>query len=127
MPYDPQTAIDDFRRLWDTGFLDNLWVDVKDVPYENGVIGKHITFNLEERQRVKIVDYAGSKAIETSKIDEKLKEASAEIRLDSFIDPGLVRKVEGIVREACCSRRDFSSRRSPTRSPRCPAGRSSCT
>jgi outer membrane protein insertion porin family len=98
VPYDPQTAIDDFRRLWDTGFLDNLWVDVRDEPYENGVIGKHITFNLEERQRVKIVDYAGSKAIETAKIDEKLKEVSSEIRLDSFIDSGLVRKVEGIVR-----------------------------
>ncbi len=98
IPYDPQTAIDDFRRLWNTGFLDNLWVDVKDVPYDNGVVGKHITFNLEERQRVKIVDYAGSKAVETSTIDEKLKEAGAEIRLDSFIDSGLVRKVEGVVR-----------------------------
>jgi len=54
---------------------------------------------MEERQRVKIVDYVGSKKIETSKIDEKLKDASAQIRLDSFIDPGLVRKVEGIVRD----------------------------
>jgi outer membrane protein insertion porin family len=98
-PYDPQTALDDFHRLWNTGFLDNLWVEVKDVPYDNGVVGKHITFNLEERQRVKIVDYAGSKAIETSKIDEKLKEAGADIRLDSFIDARLIRKVEGIVRD----------------------------
>ena len=32
---------------------------------------------MEERQRVKIVDYVGSKKIETSKIDEKLKEANA--------------------------------------------------
>ncbi len=98
VPYDPQTALDDFTRLWATGFLDNLWVDVKDVPYDNGVVGKHITFNLEERQRVKIVDYTGSKAIDTSKIDEKLKEAGTGIRLDSFIDSGLVRKVESIVR-----------------------------
>ena len=30
---------------------------------------------MEERQRVKIVDYIGSKKVETSKIDEKLKEA----------------------------------------------------
>src|SRR5439155_1475675 len=60
---------------------------------------KVVTYNMEERQRVKIVDYVGSKKIEVSKIDEKLKEASAQIRLDSFIDPGLVRKVEGIVRD----------------------------
>ena len=54
---------------------------------------------MEERQRVKIVDYVGSKKIEISKIDEKLKDANAQMRLDSFIDPGLVRKVEGIVRD----------------------------
>jgi outer membrane protein insertion porin family len=97
--YDPQTAIDDFKRLWQTGFPDDIWVEVKDVPFDNGVVGKHVTFNLVERQRVKIVDYTGSKALETSKIEEKLKELHADIRLDSFIDSGLVRKVEGIVRD----------------------------
>ena len=54
---------------------------------------------MEERQRVKIVDYVGSKKVEVSKIDEKLKEDNSVIRLDSFIDPGLVRKVEGVVRD----------------------------
>ncbi len=90
---------EDFRRLWSTNFLDNLWVEVKDYRFANGVIGKMIIYNMEERQRVKIVDYIGSKKIETSKIEEKLKEANAQIRLDTFIDPGLVRKVEGIVRD----------------------------
>ena len=50
---------------------------------------------MEERQRVKIVDYVGSKEVETSKIDERLKDAMSEIRLDTFIDPALVRKVSG--------------------------------
>src|SRR4026209_1242963 len=54
---------------------------------------------MEERQRVKIVDYVGSKKIETAKIYERLKEEKVEIRLDTFIDPALVRKVEGIVRD----------------------------
>ena len=90
---------DDFHRLWNTNFLDNLWVDVSDYKFPNGTIGKIVTYNMEERQRVKIVDYVGSKKIEISKIDEKLKDANAQMRLDSFIDPGLVRKVEGIVRD----------------------------
>lgn len=98
-PYDEKTVLADFQSLWATTFLDNLWVEVKDAPYDNGVIGKHVIFNMEERQRVKIVDYAGSKKIEQSKIEEKLREESVTIRLDSFIDPGLIRKVEGIVRE----------------------------
>jgi len=90
---------DDFRRLWNTKFLDNLFIDVSDYAFPNGTIGKIVTYNMEERQRVKIVDYVGSKKIEASKIDEKLKDGDAQIRLDTFIDPGLVRKVAGIVRD----------------------------
>jgi outer membrane protein insertion porin family len=102
MPYDEateKTIEDDFHRLWNTKFLDNLWIDVSDYKFPNGAIGKIVTYNMEERQRVKIVDYVGSKKLETSKIDEKLKDADAQIRLDTFIDPGLVRKVSGIVRD----------------------------
>ncbi len=94
-----KTILEDFHRLWNTNFLDNLWIDVKDYTFSNGVVGKLVSYNMEERQRVKIVDYVGSKKIETSKIDDKLKEENAVIRLDTFVDPGLIRKVEGIVRE----------------------------
>jgi outer membrane protein insertion porin family len=102
VPYDAsteKTLLEDFRRLWATNFLDNLWIDVRDYKFPNGVVGKIIYYNMEERQRVKIVDYVGSKKIEATKIDEKLKEANAVIRLDTFIDPSLVKKVEGIVRD----------------------------
>src|SRR4249919_389061 len=102
VPYDDSSEKiieDDFHRLWNTNFLDNIWIDVSDYKFPNGTIGKVVTYNMEERQRVKIVDYVGSKKIEVSKIDEKLKDANAQIRLDSFIDPALVRKVEGIVRD----------------------------
>jgi outer membrane protein assembly factor BamA len=93
-----QIIRDDFKRLWGTNFLDNLSIESQDYVFPNGVVGKLITYNMEERQRVKIVDYVGSKKVETTKIDEKLKEANAQIRLDTFIDPGLIKKVEGIVR-----------------------------
>ena len=90
---------DDFHRLWNTSFLDNLWIDVQDYAFPNGTIGKIVIYNMEERQRVKIVDYVGSKKVEVSKINERLKEANLEMRLDTFIDPGLVRRVEGVVRD----------------------------
>src|SRR5262249_23961 len=54
---------------------------------------------MEERQRVKIVDYVGSKKVEMSKIDDELKKRSLQIRLDSFIDTGLVNRVAAVVRE----------------------------
>lgn len=94
-----QTILEDFRRLWNTNFLDDLSIEVTDYVFPNGVVGKMVTYNMEERQRVKIVDYVGTKVVDQTKIDEALKERSITIRLDSFIDPGLVRRVEGVVRE----------------------------
>lgn len=97
--YEEQTVLEDFKRLWATNFLDDLKVDVRDVPYPNGVPAKHVTFLLEERQRVKIIDYEGSKKLDTSKIDEKVKEANAVIRIDSFLDPGLVARHRQVLLE----------------------------
>jgi outer membrane protein insertion porin family len=93
-----QMLLDDFKRLWATNFLDNLWIEVRDQPYENGVVGKHVIFHMEERPRVKIVDYLPSDKIDRTKIDEKMKEANVSLRLDSFLDQGAVRRVEGIIR-----------------------------
>ena len=98
VPYDETVVLEDFRRLWNTNFLDDLWVEVLDLPYANGVAGKHVIFNLDERQRVKIVDYSGTKVLEQSKIEEQLKEKGTQIRLDSFIDPGLIQRVEAVIR-----------------------------
>ena len=89
----------DFRRLWNTNFLDNLWIDVQEYTFSNGVVGKMVVYHMEERQRVKVVDFVGSKKVETSKILEQLRTQNAEIRVDTFIDPALLRKVEGILRE----------------------------
>ena len=59
-----------------TNFLDNLSIETSATTRSRTAsIGKIVTYNMEERQRVKIVDYVGSKKIETSKIDEKLKDA----------------------------------------------------
>jgi|KBSMisStaDraftv2_1062788.scaffolds.fasta_scaffold20760_2 outer membrane protein insertion porin family len=101
IPYNEKTEqslLEDFKRLWGTNFLDNLSIEVVDDNWPNGVVGRRIIFKMEERQRVKIVDYLGTKKIEQSKIDEKLKEDGVTIRLDSFVDPTTIAKVETIVR-----------------------------
>jgi outer membrane protein insertion porin family len=107
VPYDDKTEaslLEDFKRLWATNFLDDLSIEVLDAPYDNGVVGKRIIYRMEERQRVKIVDYAGSKKLDQAKIEEKLKEQNILIRLDSFIDPGQIRKVESVVRSFMASK-----------------------
>jgi outer membrane protein insertion porin family len=100
-PYNEATEkslLDDFKRLWATGFLDNLWIETLDEPFENGVMGKRVIYHMEERPRVKIVDYTGSTKVERTKIDEKMKELGISLRLDSFLDQAVVKRVQGLVK-----------------------------
>jgi outer membrane protein insertion porin family len=89
----------DFQRLWATSFLDDLRIEVTDYTFPNGVIGKIITYHLEERERVKVVNYQGTKEIDRTKIDEQLRTRGIEMRLDSFRDGGTIRRVETVLRE----------------------------
>jgi outer membrane protein insertion porin family len=100
VPYTEDTErslLEDFKRLWATNFLDNLRIEVLDRDFE-GAPGKHIIFHMEERPRVKIVEYVPSDAVDRTKMEEKMKEAGVALRLDSFLDQGAIRRVEGIVR-----------------------------
>jgi outer membrane protein insertion porin family len=100
VPYDEQEVLGDFQRLWNTHFLDNLWIGTEDYRFPNGTIGKIITYNMEERERVKVVDYTGTgaKRIDRSKIDDALKDAGITMQLDTFLDQGTIQKVEGVLR-----------------------------
>jgi outer membrane protein insertion porin family len=89
----------DFRRLWATNFLDNLWIEVIDEPYANAVVGKHVIFHLEERQRVKIVDYEPHKIVDSAKIEEELRKKALNVRLDAFIDQQTIKKVSTVIRD----------------------------
>ncbi|MDQ3170803.1 MAG: hypothetical protein M3Q55_11750, partial [Acidobacteriota bacterium] len=89
----------DFNRLWATNFLDDLSIEVVDSTYPNGVPAKDVIIHMHERQRVKIVDYQGSKRVSTGDIEEKLRELGIIIRIDTFIDPQTIRRVTGVVRE----------------------------
>ena len=95
-----QTIIADHKRLWATNFLDDLKIEVLDFPFSNGVIGKVVVYQLEERQRIKNTVYnEGTKAIEQSNVEEKLRELGITIRLDSFVDQSTEKRVANVIRE----------------------------
>lgn len=103
VPYDESTLQADFWKLWRTEFLEDLWVEVIDEPFENGVMGKHVIFHYEERARVKVVDYVAAKEdeklkVSVSDIESKLREENIAVRLDSFVDEASLRKVIGVIR-----------------------------
>ena len=107
VPYDEaaeETMRADFKALWNTKFLEDLSIEATDHTFENGVVGKMVVYRMEERERVKIVDYRNTDGdsisiIKRSDIDEKLRERNIEVRLDSFLDEGSIRRVEGVLRE----------------------------
>jgi outer membrane protein insertion porin family len=92
--YDERRLKDDFRRLWDTGFLDDLVLRVNDGPK-----GKVVIFQVQERKRIQIVDFRGNKAITNTNIEEELKKKEAALKIDTFFDPAKARRVEAIIRE----------------------------
>jgi outer membrane protein insertion porin family len=91
---DDRRLKDDFRRLWDTGFLDDLTVEVLE-----GQKGKIVVFNVNERKRIQIVDYRGSKALTTTAIDDQLKKGEDALKIDTFYDPAKARRVEQVIKD----------------------------
>jgi outer membrane protein insertion porin family len=93
--YDERRLKEDFRRLWDTGFVEDLFIDSRDSPTG----GKIITFRVTERKRIQIVDYRGTKTLTTSTIEDELKKREAGLKIDTFYDLGKARRVEHILKE----------------------------
>lgn len=99
VPYNEDQLQQDWSALWRTNFLDNLWIQVVDEPYDNGVDGKHIVFHFEERPKLKGVEYVGSKVVDETKIDDELKKRGLDLRLDSFVDESTIDKVKGVIKQ----------------------------
>jgi outer membrane protein insertion porin family len=100
-PYDEaveEVLVADFQRLWDTSFLNDLVIEVVDDPYPNGVVGKRAVFLLEERERVRVVSFEGSTQYDRTEIDEAMDQVGIELRLDTRVDPGVIRNTEGLIR-----------------------------
>ena len=102
VPYDEearQTLLEDFQRLWDTNWLEDLSIEVSDYQFANGVVGKLVSYSMEERERIRVVDYEGTDVIDRTKIAEALTAGAVELGFDDFLDLGSVGRVESLLRE----------------------------
>ena len=93
-----RTMLADFKALWATNFLEDLSIELDEHTFPNGSVGVIATYHMEERERVKIVDYQGSKQVDRTKIEEQLRERGIELRLDSFLDESVIRRVKTVLR-----------------------------
>jgi hypothetical protein len=103
----------------DTTFLDDLRIETAEYTFPNGAVGVNVSYIMEERQRVKIVDYRDGKGdpikiIKRSDIDDKLREKEITVRLDSFVDLAMIRRVETVLDQMMTEKGFANSRISHT-------------
>ena len=67
--YDENALERDFMALWNTGFLDDVRLEVADAPNGN----KIITFYVREKKLVRSIDYKGLSTVEQSDVLDAFK------------------------------------------------------
>ncbi len=95
-PYDPGGLRRDFMVLWNSGYFDDLRLEVED-----GEQGKIVRFVVVERRVVRTIRYEGNKSATVSDILERFKERKVGLTVESRYDPTKVqRAIAGAPRAA---------------------------
>ena len=94
-PVDREALRAEFRALWDTGFADDLRLELRD----GGPGGKLVVFVVRERPRVATLEFLGSEELSDDDILEKLEEEDSEINVGAPYDPDKVVRAREIVEE----------------------------
>ena len=92
--YDQQTIRRDFMILWNTGYFDDLRLEVED-----GETGKIIRFVVTERRIVRTIRYEGNKSATISDILERFKERKVGLTVESRYDPTKVNIAAFVLKE----------------------------
>ena len=92
--YDAQTLRRDFMVLWNTGYFDDLRLEVED-----GEAGKIVRFVVTERRVVRTIRYEGNKSATLSDILERFKERNVGLTVESRYDPTTVNRAVFVLRE----------------------------
>lgn len=90
--YDETVLREDFRRLWQTGFLDDLKVETEKTPG-----GVNVVFKVKERYLIKTIEYTGNKKVSKDDIATKLKDENITIRVDQPFDPFVGKRVTNAI------------------------------
>ena len=94
-PVDREALRADFRRLWETGFADDLRLELR--PGARG--GKIVVFIVHERPKVASLEFLGSEELAPDDILEKLEEESQQIVVGAPYDADKVVRAREIIEE----------------------------
>jgi outer membrane protein insertion porin family len=101
----------DFMALWNTGFLDDVRLEVSD-----GEKGRIVTFVVREKKLVRSIDYKGLSSIPASDVLERFKERKVGLSIQSQFDPVVVKRAQVVIKQLLAERgRQFATVRTRTR------------
>lgn len=86
-PYDEDALRRDFMVLWNTGYFDDLRLEVED-----GERGKIVRFVVVERRIVRTIRYEGNKSATVSDILERFQERNVNLSVEDRYDPTAVQR-----------------------------------
>jgi outer membrane protein insertion porin family len=92
--YDPEALRRDFMVLWNSGYFDDLRLEVED-----GEQGKIVRFVVVERRVVRTIRYEGNKSATVSDILERFSERKVGLSVESRYDPTTVQRATNVLRE----------------------------
>jgi len=101
----------DFMALWNTGFLDDVRLEVSD-----GEKGMIVTFYVREKKLVRSIDYKGLSSVATSDVLDRFKEKKVGLSIQAQFDPVVVKRAQVVLRQLLAERgRQFATVRTRTR------------
>ncbi len=92
--YDETALERDFMALWNTGFLDDIRLEVSD-----GEKGKIITFYVREKKLVRSIDYKGLSTVAQSDVLDRFKERKVGLSIQSQYDPVIVKRATVVLEQ----------------------------
>ena len=92
--YDTDALRRDYMVLWNTGYFDDLRLEVED-----GDVGKIVRFVVTERRIVRTIRYEGNKSATVSDILERFSERNVGLSVESRYDPTVVQRALVVLRE----------------------------
>ena len=79
---DPKLLRRDFRTIWETGYFDDVRIELED-----GDSGTIVIFYVKERPMIRSIEYEGLKSATQTEVLEKYKEEKVGIGIETPFDP----------------------------------------
>lgn len=101
----------DFMALWNTGYFDDIRLEVQD-----GKTGKIVVFYVREKKLIRAITYKGLHSVEQSDVLDAFQKQKVGLTMDSQYDPVVIKRAEVVLQEMLGAHgRQFATVRHRTR------------